>query len=115
MTTPPHDDLDDALDATADDDLTGTVLHSFAVLARFRSAADTAAEAEDAVRRLLRPVGDLLDDVRVEPREPDGRWAVDVRFVVASVDGETAVDGVHRTLRDSDVTPDEAWVAEQLP
>lgn len=110
MTTPP-----DALDDTTDDDLTGTVLPSFAVLARFRRAAESAEHAEQVVRRELESVRELFDDVRVEPPEPDGRWPVDVRFVVASVDAETAVDGVHRTLRGSGLTPDEAWLAEQLP
>lgn len=90
-------------------------LHSFAVLARFRSDAADAGAAEADVRGRLSPVHDLFDDARVEPREPDGRWAVDVRFVVSSVDGETAVDGVHTTLRDAGVVPDEVWLAETLP
>ena len=91
------------------------VLHSFAVMARFRRAAADAGVAESEVREELEPVRGLFDDARVEPQEPDGRWAVDVRFVVASVDGERAVDGVHTTLREAGLTPDEAWVAEQLP
>ena len=91
------------------------VLHSFAVMARFRRPAEGPEQAEEQVRRELDAVRGLFDDARVEPQEPDGRWAVDVRFVVASVDGERAVDGVHTTLRESGLVPDEAWVAEQLP
>jgi hypothetical protein len=110
MTRPP-----DAVDDWPDDDAAGTVLHSFAVLARFRRPAHDGEQAERRVREELVAVRDQYDDARVEPQEPDGRWAVDVRFVVASVDGETAVDGVHRTLTAQGLTPDEAWVAEQLP
>jgi hypothetical protein len=91
------------------------VLHSFAVRARFRREAEGQEHAEAAVRAELEVVRGLYDDVEVEPREPDGRWAVDVRFVVASLDAETAVDGVHATLRESGVVPDETWVAERLP
>jgi hypothetical protein len=98
-----------------EDDLGGAVLHSFAVVARFRREAAGAEQAEASVRRELEPVRGLFDHARVEPQEPDGRWAVDVRFVVASVDGERAVDGVSTTLRESGVPADEAWVAEQLP
>lgn len=105
---------DDAVDELPDTG-SGPVLHSFAVLARFRRAAADAEQAEHLVREALQPLRGLFDDVRVEPPEPDGRWAVDVRFVVASVDGETAVDGVHTTLSESGLGPDEAWVAEQLP
>jgi hypothetical protein len=100
---------DDALDEGA------APLHSFAVLARFRRAAASAEDAEEALRAELEPVHGLFDDVRVEPPEPDGRWALDVRFVVASLDAETAVNGVHETLRGSGLSPDEAWVAERLP
>ena len=91
------------------------VLPSFAVLARFRRTAPDAAAAEARVREELTPARGLFDDARVEPQEPDGRWAVDVRFVVASVDRERAVDGVHTTLQEAGVAADEVWVAEQLP
>ena len=91
------------------------VLHTFAVRARFRRSAPSAAEAEAMVRAELEPVRGLYDDALVEPQEPDGRWAVDVRFVVASLDGELAVAGVHESLRDHGLAADEAWLAEQLP
>ena len=117
---------DDALFGATDEDLLGTgdgqappgadpVLHSFGVRARFRRAAEGQEDAEAAVRHELEVVRGLYDDVKVEPREPDGRWAVDVRFVVASLDAETAVEGVHATLRESGVVPDETWLAERLP
>jgi hypothetical protein len=91
------------------------VLPSFAVLARYRRAAASPEEAERGVREHLEPVRGLYDDARVEPQDPEGRWPVDVRFVVASVDEDSAVAGVHGTLRDAGVVPDEAWVAERLP
>jgi hypothetical protein len=108
---------DDPFDEPDDDLLAGAdpVLHSFAVMARFRRQAEAGEQAEALVRTELEVVRGLYDDVKVEPREPDGRWAADVRFVVASLDAETAVEGVHATLRDHGLTPDEAWVAEQLP
>ena len=105
---------EDALDDLPDAD-DGPVLHSFAVLARFRRPAADGSQAEALVRRELEPVRGLYDDARVEPQEPDGRWAVDVRFVVASVDGETAVEGVHATLGEQGLVPDEAWLSERLP
>jgi hypothetical protein len=67
------------------------------------------------VRRELEPVRGLYDDAVVEPQEPDGRWAVDVRFVVASLDPELAVAGVSDTLGEHGLVPDEVWVAERLP
>lgn len=107
---------EDALDDLPDEDgAGGPVLHSFAVMARFRRSALDASAAERQVREELTRVRDQFDDARVEPQEPDGRWAVDVRFVVASVDGETAVAGVHETLREHGYVPDEAWLAERLP
>jgi hypothetical protein len=102
------------LDDLSDDDA-GDTLPSYSVMARFRRPAGSAEEAEQDMRQELAPARGLFDDARVEPQEPDGRWAVDVRFVVASVDGERAVDGVHSTLQDVGVAADEVWVAEQLP
>ena len=105
------DDVDQHLAAGGE----GEVVHSFAVRARFRREAVDAGEAEAQVRRALEPVSGLFDDAVVEPQEPDGRWAVDVRFVVASLDGELAVRGVGDALRDRGLVPDEVWVAERLP
>lgn len=105
------DDVDQHLAASGE----GEVVHSFAVRARFREPADDAGQAEAQVRRALEPVRGLYDDAVVEPQEPDGRWAVDVRFVVASLDGELAVQGVLDALGAHGLVPDEAWVAERLP
>jgi len=105
-----RDDVDQHLAASEEE-----VVHSFAVRARFRRSAGDAHEAEAQVRRELEPVRGLYDDAVVEPQEPDGRWAVDVRFVVASLDGELAVRGVHDSLRGHGLVPDEVWVAERLP
>ena len=105
------DDVDQHLAAGG----AGEVVHSFSVRARFRRTADDAAAAEAAVRTDLEPVAELYDDAVVEPQEPDGRWAVDVRFVVASLDGELAVRGVLDALHSEGLVPDEAWVAERLP
>jgi hypothetical protein len=90
------------------------VLPTFTVVARFRREAAGPEQAERAVRAELAAARGLFDDARVEPQEPDGRWAVDVRFVVVSVDADRALDGVQSTLRDAGVPPDEVWVAEQL-
>jgi hypothetical protein len=92
----------------------GVALPTFVVRARFRCEAATADQADALVRDRLAPARGLFDDTRVEPQEPDGRWPVDVRFVVTSVDADLAVDGVFATLRQAGVVPDEAWVAEQL-
>ena len=105
------DDVDQHLAASGE----GDVVHSFAVRARFRRAAGGAEQAEADVRRELAPVSGLYDDAVVEPREPDGRWAVDVRFVVASLDAELAVRGVGDSLREHGLVPAEVWVAERLP
>jgi len=105
------DDVDQHLAAGGE----GEVVHSFAVRARFRRTAKDAAQAEAQVRRELEPVRGLYDDAVVEPQEPDGRWAVDVRFVVASLDPELAVSGVSGSLREHALVPDEVWVAERLP
>jgi hypothetical protein len=106
-----NDDVDQHLAASGE----GEVVHSFGVRARFREAAADAGQAEEQVRRALEPVRGLYDDAVVEPQEPDGRWAVDVRFVVASLDGELAVRGVADSLREQGLVPDEVWVAERLP
>ena len=107
--------MDDLTDQLPDDDEgAGTVLPGFAVTARFRRVAETGEDAERLVRAELRSSGQPYDDAKVEPREPDGRWAVDVRFVVVSIDGETAVDGVHQTLREAGITPDDVWLSERL-
>lgn len=107
-TETPHLDPFDELDGEE------TPLPTYAVTARFRVPAEDAAAAEAKVRADLAPVQDLYEHMIVEPQEPDGRWAVDVRIVTVSVDNETAVLGVHTSLQEAGVTPDETWVSRQL-
>ena len=107
----PENDLNDDLP----DDDGAPVLASFAVTARVRVPSTDAEAADRAVRRQLADGQVPYDDLRVEPREPDGRWAVDVRVVVVSLDAATAVEGVHRTLVEAGVDVSEAWMSERLP
>ncbi|MCW2621217.1 MAG: hypothetical protein JWL64_819 [Frankiales bacterium] len=94
--------LDD-LDLTEPD----APLRSFAVLARL-SGADATDPVAEVGRRLaaagLHPT-DLL---------PDGGSEVRVRFVEASLDGETAVRGLDAALREAGLPVDEVWLDHQL-
>jgi len=105
---------DQLLENVPDDDGAAPVLSSFAVTARVRLVAESAELAEAEVRRQLTQAEAPYDNVRVEPPEPDGRWAVDVRFVLVSLDVQTAVDGVHRTLVNAGIDVSEAWLSERL-
>ena len=84
-------------------------LPTFEVLARFFQAAPDEQAAVDAVRAQVVDARGLYDDVLVERREPDGTWAVLVRFVVVSVDSGTAVRGVHEVLHEAGLPVDEVW------
>lgn len=108
-----RDDVDEHMASTTGG--ADVVLRTFAVRARFRRPAPSAALAQSALRAELIPVAGLYDDLVVEPQEPDGRWAVDVRFVVTSLDGELAVRGVSDSLCEVGLVPDETWLAERLP
>lgn len=107
--------VEDALLEQVPEDNGEPVLSGFAVIARLRLPADSPEAAEAQARRLLADAGAPYEDLKLEPQEPDGRWAVDVRFVVVSLDVETAVGGVHRTLVDAGLAVDEAWLSERLP
>lgn len=85
-------------------------LPTFVVLARFAEAADSAEQAERSVRERLTATRGLFDDVAVERREDDGTWLLEVRFVVVSLDPQTAVTGVCETLAAARLSPDEVWV-----
>ena len=107
-----HDDVVDLELSTTGDSGDGEVaLPTFVVLARFAEAAGTAEQAEASVRSRLAAARGLFDDVRVERREDDGTWLLEVRFVVVSLDGHTAVEGVSETLTSAGLAPDEVWVA----
>ena len=85
------------------------LLPTYAVQARFAEGAEDAEQAEHSVRARLTAAQGLYDDVRVERREPDGTWLLEVRFVVVSVDAHTAVLGVSESLRGAGLAPDEVW------
>lgn len=106
---PRRDPLD--LELSGADDEDGEVrLPTFVVLARFPAAAPTAEQAEASVRARLTAARGLYDDLRVERREDDGTWLIEVRFVVVSLDAHTAVEGVAGTLGAAGLSPDEVWV-----
>ena len=114
MTHAEHDALVDRELAGTDEDVDGEVaLPTFVVLARFAEAAPTAEQAETSVRARLTAARGLYDDVRVERREDDGTWLLEVRFVVVSLDAHTAVEGVSGTLTSAGLSPDEVWVAPE--
>ena len=91
---------------TADEEI---ALPTYEVKARFAAAGDSGEAAEADVRGRLTAARGLYDDVRVERREPDGTWQLEVRFVVVSIDAHTAVLGVSETLASAGVSADEVW------
>ena len=104
----------DASHAPEHADDVDVVLETVEVLARFRSDADDEPRAVSDVRRRLDGVRGLFDDVVVERRENDGYYWVIARFVTVSTDVPAAVLGVHDTLREAKVAPDEVWAAPRL-
>lgn len=107
MTTSPLNtapELDETLPAEV-------TLPTVPVLARFRSDAGDAESAVADVVQRLEPVRGLFDEAVVERREDDDSFWVVARFVTVSVDVHTAVLGVHGTLTEAGVAPDEVWAA----
>jgi hypothetical protein len=90
------------------------VLPTFAVLARFRREAGSEQGAVAQVRQMLTDAGEPFDDVAPERAETDGSWMVTARFVVVSVDSNTAVAGVHETLQRQGLAVDEVWADAQV-
>jgi hypothetical protein len=90
------------------------VLPTFVVLARFREQAESEQGALANVRRMLTDTGEPFDHIAPERVEPDGSWMVNARFVVVSVDSNTAVTGVHETLRRHGLAVDEVWADAQV-
>ena len=89
-----------------------TALPTYAVLAQLsRPAGGSGEQAVQSVETDLRAVGAPSELVTVERQDDDGTWRLRARFVVVSVDGETAVAGVHQTLVAAGVHPDEVWLA----
>jgi hypothetical protein len=99
----------------AEEDIPGVdaALPTFVVVARFRRAAADGAAAERALRQELADA--QYDDVQVERADDDGTWLLRGRFVVVSIDGHTALTGVHETLHDAGTEVEEVWLDRQLP
>lgn len=90
------------------------VLPTFVVLARFRQQAESEQEAVATVRTMLTEKSEPFDDIAPERDEGDGTWMVNARFVVVSVDSNTAVAGVHETLQGHGLAVDEVWADAQV-
>jgi hypothetical protein len=90
------------------------VLPTYSIFSRFRVHAASEREAIEAVVARLTAAEEPFHEITVEPQEADGRWPVDVRFVLVSVDGHTAVLGLDETLRDAGVAPEEVWAGQQV-
>lgn len=90
------------------------VLPTFALLASFTVLGETASDADREVVSRLSAAKQPFHEVTVERREDDGTWKVAVRFVLASLDGQTAVSGLHETLTAAGLAPDEVWLDKQV-
>lgn len=101
-------DLMDAFDSF------DAALPTYALLASFTVPGQSASDADRAVVSRLSAAEQPFHEVRVERREDDGSWKVAVRFVLASVDGQTAVAGLHETLMAAGLAPDEVWLDKQV-
>ena len=100
--------------SAADADAEEPPLPTYVVHARFGEQAPSLEEAVRALRARLAGAHGLYDDVRLERRDDDGTWLLDVRFVVASLNAQTAVRGVAETLADHGPAADEVW-ADPVP
>lgn len=89
-------------------------LPTYALLASFTVPGASASDAERDVVSRLSSAEEPFHEVRVERREDDGTWKVAVRFVLASVDGRTAIAGLHETLTAAGLSPDEVWLDKQV-
>lgn len=89
-------------------------LPTYALLASFTVPAESASDADREVVSRLSAAEQPFHEVRVERREDDGSWKVAVRFVLASVDGQMAVAGLHETLTEAGLSPDEVWLDKQV-
>jgi hypothetical protein len=89
-------------------------LPTYALLSRFRVEQADEHTAVEAVRGRLSAADEPFDDVTVEREEAPGTYYVVARFVLASLDGETAVSGLFETLRAAGLDPDEVWLDAQV-
>lgn len=90
------------------------ILPTFAIFSRFRVQAATERDAIESVVARLTAAQEPFHEISAEPQEQDGRWPVDVRFVLVSVDSHTAVAGLDETLRAAGIAPDETWADQQV-
>lgn len=91
------------------------VLPTYTVLARFREPAVDGASAVRQVVERLTAAQEPFHEVTVQQEDQGERFhLVVVRFVLVSVDPQTAVAGLSETLTAAGLTPDEVWAAEQL-
>ena len=90
------------------------VLPTYAIFSRFRVEEGSEREAVESVVARLTEAQEPFHEITVEPREPDGSWLVDVRFVLVSVDRQTAVIGLDETLREAGLDPVEVWADRQV-
>ena len=95
-------------------DTTELVLPTYAVMARFRASGATGDQAVRQVVVALTEAEEPFHEVQVERQEEDGSWMVVVRFVLVSIDGQTAVVGLHETLVAAGLNPDEVWADRQV-
>ena len=98
----------------APSDTADLVLPTYAIFSRFKVQAETEREAIETVVGRLTAAQEPFHEITVEPRDPDGSWLVDVRFVLVSVDGHTAVVGLDETLREAGLSPEEVWAGQQV-
>jgi hypothetical protein len=91
-------------------DTTELVLPTFAVLARFREQATAPEAAVRAVTARLTEAQEPFHEVDVEREDAPGTYLVVARFVLVSIDGQTALAGLHDTLVAAGLAPDEVWL-----
>jgi hypothetical protein len=89
-------------------------LPTYAVLARFREQAPSREAAVRGVVERLTAAEEPFHEVDVERDEGADGFLVVARFVLVSVDGTTAVAGLHETLVEAGLAPDEVWVDRQV-
>ena len=102
------------MDLAALPDIDEPVLPTYAVYARFPVLASGERDAIETVVSLLTAAEEPFHEIVLERLEPDGTYLVVVRFVLVSVDSQTAVFGLHQTLRSAGLGIDEVWAGDQV-
>lgn len=96
------------------DEFPDPVLPTYALLARFRVEADSPDAAVRVAVAALTRAQEPFHEVAVEREDGPGLYFVVARFVLASVDGRTVLDGLYTTLREAGLAPDEVWLDAQV-